>query len=348
MKEEINNKVQNWYKNEKNRLFIISGYAGCGKTYTAKQIPKMLGIPMYKVAFLTPTGKASRVLHESAQTIHSFMYDCEMCEYTKKLVCTKKLGMNHTARLLIVDEISMVNEMLLADLMSLNIPIIGLGDPAQLPPVTGENDILNNPDVFLTKVWRNDGGILELSKDIREGNEIKRQYNDVVFGRYIINDLKRITDDTVVITKFNKTRQSINKLIRERVKKYTDLLEIGEKLIVLKNNRDTGLMNGSVVTIKRIINIDLRMGVANIYTDSGNIIIDLDILTGKETQPKRYDKMEGIHDVDYAYAITCHKSQGSEFEQVMVINEGTGFDNHDKWLYTAVTRAKKKLYIYNP
>ncbi len=141
-------------------------------------------------------------------------------------------------------------------------------------------------------------------------------------------------------------------MIREKVYEYKDFLEIGEKLIVLKNNPDTGLMNGSIVDVLAINYEDSHEGIAEvlIQDDTGlkqNIEIDTDILKGIEEKPKRFAKEEGIHEVDYAYAVTCHKAQGSEFENVFVINQGQHHDDYVKWYYTAVTRARKKLYIYN-
>jgi exodeoxyribonuclease V len=345
----IKEKLINWYDNDSDRIFIISGYAGCGKTYTAKSIPKLLGLK--HVAFLAPTGKAALVLENGASTIHSYMYEVvEEPDGTMKFI--KKMAFQFVEELLIVDEISMVNEELLNDLRSLGIPLIGLGDPAQLPPVEGKSDILDNPDVFLTKVYRNETGILELSVDVRKGRPIKSSYEDVKFGRYLNEDMHLYNDeDTIIICKFNKTRQQINSLIRKNFKQFDDILHVGEKLMNLRNNHNTGLMNGSILTVNSISQINKYSNIAIVNVSNGKfsqtIKIDLDIITGIETKPKRYLKEIDIHEVDYAYAITCHKAQGSEFNKVMVINEGQYFDDHNKWLYTAVTRARKKLYIYN-
>lgn len=350
----IEEKVKYWYENEKHRVFIISGFAGCGKTYTAKGIPEMLDLMM--VSFLAPTGKAARVLHDSAQTIHSYLYMCEQDKETGELHFLKKPRHEFFDQLLIVDEISMVNDDLMDDLRALNIPIIGLGDSAQLKPVNGDNSILDKPDIFLTKVYRNGGGILELATDLRNGeDDLIKKYDSVYYRKAFYMDIKKYDEDSIVICRFNSTRQKVNKMIRKQVYNYDSLLETGEKLMILNNDRDVGLFNGSIVELITILYLNTTEGIGEILVkrdDGFNIPIkvDVDILLGREAKPKRFRKKnenkEPYLDVDYAYAITCHKSQGSEYEKVFLINQGQYFDDHQNWLYTAATRAKKKLYIY--
>jgi len=341
--------VYAWWNSDRRHVFIINGRAGTGKTTTAKTIPKILNL--YSVAFLAPTGKAARMLHPQASTIHSYMYEPEVDPVTGKLTFHMKPRDSFFEQLLIVDEISMVNEELLRDLKSLYIPIIGLGDSAQLKPVNGESYILENPDITLKKIWRHDSGILELSEDIIEKRPLKSRYKDVNFRQGLYKDLKLMTDDSIVICRFNKTRQKINKMIRDQVYNYKPLIAIGEKLIILNNNRDSGLFNGSIVEVMEIMGIDNDYNLAVLIVKEDNydqiIEVDLDILKGIESTKKKFLKKEGIHEVDYAYAITCHKAQGSEFDKVFIINQGQHFDDHINWFYTAVTRAKKKLFIYN-
>jgi exodeoxyribonuclease-5 len=349
MKKSNINKIKNWYENP-TYTFIISGFAGTGKTTLARDIPELLDIK-WSTAFLAPTGKAARVLHEYASTIHSYLYEPIFNPVTKKITFVKKQINSFHEKLLIVDEISMVNKELMNDLLSLNIPIIGLGDPAQLPPIQGNTQILNKPDIFLKKVWRTDGGILSYATDIRLSKKTKSRYKDVSFKKRFYKDIKLYNEDSIVICRFNKTRNSLNHKIRREVYGYKELIEPGEKMIILKNNRDSGLMNGSIVIVNDIININTDENVAEILVTDENdykqaIEIDIDIIRGIEDKPKRFSKKENIHEIDYGYAITCHKAQGSEYDTVFVINQGDWFDDHQKWLYTAITRAKNKLYMY--
>ena len=342
-------KVWRWYSEEPFRVFIISGYAGCGKTTLARKIPEQLNIVNYKM--LAPTGKAATVLG-NAQTIHSYLYNAKKDERTGELHFYRKDPSQFHEMLLIVDEISMVNKELMQDLRSLNIPIIGLGDPAQLPPVNGTNDILLKPDIFLTKVYRNDGGLLELATDIRNGKKLKREYDSVQFRRNsIMRDLHLLSDDSIIICRYNKTRNELNAKIREKVKQFKEPIEVGDKLIVLNNSRTTGLMNGSIVQVLNIdyVNLDYDFAIIDIKNDIGviqKVKVNLNVILGtpSKLRQSRYD--DSILSVDYAYAITCHKSQGSEFKEVFVIVEGEQYDDFQQWYYTAVTRARSKLYIY--
>ena len=342
-------KVREWYYKEPFRVFIISGYAGCGKTTLARKIPEQLNIVNYKM--LAPTGKAATVLG-NAQTIHSYLYNAKKDERTGELHFYRKNPSQFNEMLLIVDEISMVNKELMQDLRSLNIPIIGLGDPAQLPPVNGTNDILLKPDIFLTKVYRNDGGLLELATDIRNGKKLKREYDSVQFRRNsIMRDLHLLSNDSIIICRYNKTRNELNAKIREKVKQFKEPIEVGDKLIVLNNSRTTGLMNGSIVQVLNIdyVNLDYDFAIIDIKNDIGviqKVKVNLNVILGtpSKLRQSRYD--DSILSVDYAYAITCHKSQGSEFKEVFVIVEGEQYDDFQQWYYTAVTRARSKLYIY--
>jgi len=338
-----------WYFNEDGSIMIISGYAGCGKSTLARSIPELLDIEG-EVAFLAPTGKAANVLSGGAKTIHSYLYYTSVDPVTKELHFEKKDPDDFEESLLIVDEISMVNEELLADLIATGIRIIGLGDPAQLPPVQGTNKILLEPDIFLTEVFRNDGGLLDLATDIRQGNKMRwKDYNNVnVRWRSIQNDLALIDDKSIVICKFNKTRNAFNKYYRTKMKGFAGLLGIGEKLIITKNNKTSGLMNGSIVILEEIILMaeEKMQALIKVRTTDGytqNIIISLFVLMGLEL---KLDNDRKVHYIDYAYAITCHKAQGSEYDNVFVINEGSGIGDHTSWLYTAVTRARKQLWIY--
>lgn len=353
MEEQYYEQIAEWYKNDNKRVFIVSGYAGCGKTTLARLIPDKLKLS--NVAFLTPTGVAATILSSGARTIHSYMYEVSENPVTKELIFMKKSWGDFNEDLLIVDEISMVSEELLTDLRELNIPIIGLGDPQQLPPVNGQSTILNEPDIFLTKVYRQDGGILDLATDIRLRNPLKKEYNDVIFkARSIFFDLKLIVDNSIVICRFNKTRRKLNEEIRRRVYGYDMLINVHERLMILNNDRETGLSNGSIVEVLRITYASDYVMKLDIKSFDGSLLsiyITTHVLRGIEkpkNMPVLYDGKKKIRlfDVDYAYAITCHKSQGNEFDNVFIVREGQNFEDWDRWFYTAVTRAKKKLYIY--
>lgn len=337
-----------WVVDKDKRIFILTGYAGCGKTTLARSIPELLDL--YNVVFLAPTGKAANVMSGDARTIHSYLYHTEVIEETGEFFFHKKEPEEFEEDLLIVDEISMVSDELLADLIATGIPIIGLGDPAQLPPVNGSNTILNNPDIFLTHVWRNDGGILDLATDIRNGKRISwSKYENVQRSfKHISVNYDLVDDESIIICKFNKTRRQINKQFRELVRGYELLIQKGEKLIITKNNKQTNLMNGSIVIVEEIAWMDRDSHLAGLKVktqDGYSMFIKVSLLVVEGYEEKLH-RDPNIHYCDYAYAITCHKAQGSEYKNVFIIDEGAHIGDHQSWRYTAVTRARQKVYIY--
>lgn len=347
--EEHKAKIKKWWDKRKGEVFIISGYAGCGKTTLARQIPELLGVWDDDYQFLTPTGKAALVLGMGAKTIHSYRYKTIEDPLTGALYFVPKDPSDFTEKLLIIDEISMVNEDILKDLRELEIPIIGLGDRAQLPPVSGNSRILNRPDIMLTTVHRNDGGLLQLATDIRRNIIPSGDYNNVEFREDILRDLRMVKNDAIILTRFNKTRHIINRKYREVMRNYYDILHVGEQLIVLENKYSTSLRNGSIVTVTEIewISKGKMLAGVTVRDEMGlemKIMIGIAKLMEADSEYRYYDQK--VIPVDYGYAITCHKAQGSEWDEVFVIKEGYEYGDWSRWYYTAVTRARKKLYVY--
>ena len=127
---------------------------------------------------------------------------------------------------------------------------------------------------------------------------------------------------------------------------YSDISNIpvrGEKLICLKNNHKEGLVNGYTFFAQRNArNWDREKESFDLMIDGKTYPVwEGDILG---IDPKEYNFFSNLERVDYGYAITCHKSQGSEYDSVIIIDESWGKDKY-KWLYTAVTRAKKKVIL---
>ena len=344
--------ILDWYENDPTRVLIVSGAAGCGKTTLIRKIPSILNL-RGKIAFLAPTGKAAKVIGSHGRTIHSFMYIPVVDTNTGQV----KEWIPRVAEefedydLLIVDEVSMVNDEMMNDLKSLGIPIIGSGDPFQLPPVNGTNEILQDADIMLLKVWRNDGGVLALATDIRKRNRIKWSTYDNVSINFlgIGKDYDKIDENSIIICKFNNTRKQINHEYRKKILGHKLILEPGEKLMITKNNKISGLRNGSIVTLLKTVTVNKKYltGIIEVEDDEGlkyQIEMNFDQVMLREERTFKNPKM---HYMDYAYAITCHKAQGSEYDKVFIINEGKNFGDHRAWYYTAVTRAKKKVYVYN-
>ena len=128
-----------WYSNRTKPVFTIAGYAGTGKTYTVSRLVEAPNISRHQIKFVTLTGKASLVLTKHgnpACTIHKLIYDPETIidpkTGKKKVIFNLKEELDEDIRLIIIDEMSMVNRDIMKDLLSFKVPIVCLGDPGQL------------------------------------------------------------------------------------------------------------------------------------------------------------------------------------------------------------------------
>src|SRR5438270_1704737 len=174
--------VSEWLKarpGERNTplVFRLFGYAGTGKTTLARHIAESVD---GKVLFAAFTGKAALVMRskgcERASTIHSLIYKTrESGEEVPSFDLWDDAPASKAA-LIVIDECSMVDAELGRDLMSFGVPLLVLGDPAQLPPIQGGGFFTEaEPDAMLTEVHRQaqDDPIVRLSMEIRAGRELE-------------------------------------------------------------------------------------------------------------------------------------------------------------------------------
>src|SRR6185369_9220287 len=160
------------------QTFRLFGYAGTGKTTLARHLAEAVD---GKVLFAAFTGKAALVMRskgcERASTIHSLIYKTrESGEEVPSFDLWDDAPASKAA-LIVIDECSMVDAELGRDLMSFGVPLLVLGDPAQLPPIQGGGYFTESePDAMLTEVHRQaeDNPIVRLSMDVREGRPLER------------------------------------------------------------------------------------------------------------------------------------------------------------------------------
>lgn len=276
------------------------------------------------------------------------------------------------AKLIVLDEVSMVGEEMARDLMSFAKPILVLGDPGQLPPIKGEGAFTKDtPDVMLTEIHRQAGesAIIRLATMARQGQPIG-------FGQYDTYVWKmRKTDVTPeqclrggqVICGMNATRLQLNNAMRRAAGLGDTALPTGpgEKIICLKNQNDLSLINGMFVTLDDIVDEGSLFFSASVTDEEGNRIgppgsdggrARLRIYKGHFEDHFALDR--GRHDRDwkekrnlteatFGWAITAHKAQGSSWRNVIVWDDGLGKTPTDRarWLYTAITRAEQGLVI---
>jgi exodeoxyribonuclease-5 len=257
------------------------------------------------------------------------------------------------AALLVVDEVSMVGRQMAKDLLSFGRKILVLGDPAQLPPVGDSGFFIDaEPDFLLTEIHRQaaDSPVLRLATSAREGRPLDLgDYGTsavVPVGRL---DVKDVAEFDQVIVGRNKTRRDVNRAIRFATGRKDPLPIEGDKLVALRNDYDRGVLNGSQWTVHaaeakgedvvwmQIIPID--GGPAQTVTAWAHNF------TGREKDLRPWDMALHLH-LDFGYAITAHKAQGSQWDRVLVIDESKVFRADAKrWLYTALTRAAESVTV---
>ena len=360
------------YKNGESYT-VIAGYAGAGKSTLVSHIVDALNISPMSVCYVAFTGKASLVLREkgceNSMTAHKLLYHSkEKPDGTFEHKPRKNLEWPY--KLIVVDEVSMIPTDMWDLLLSHNVHVIALGDPGQLPPIDGESELLKHPHVFLDEVVRQaqDSEIIRLSMDIREGVSLKPYKGNevIIISKNQLNDFYYSGADQIIAAK-NVTRNDINWKCR-KIKFGNDVPNYpieGEKAICLKNYwnvlSDSGdpLINGMIGELSGISfrhNVDKYgdMMNANFAVGDKNKFHQLFMdykLFAESKQTINSDNWMDFRGMakpmlfDYAYCITCHKSQGSEFDKVLVFNEYMKSTDHKRWLYTAATRAKKKLII---
>jgi len=255
------------------------------------------------------------------------------------------------AALLVVDEYSMIDTTMGNDLMSFNVPILALGDPMQLKPVRGSPFFSGDPDYLLTEIHRQaaDNPIIRMSQDVREGRRLAAgQYGDSTVVDYF--DVKRKLAEKVIacdqlLVGRNATRASSNTRARELLGRTLRLPQTGDKLICLRNNSEAGLLNGQTWhCVADCMEVDDKFITLSLEGEDDERV---DCLAHKAYflggEPDHWDIKEA-NSFDYGYAMTVHKSQGSQWDNVLLFDEWNGSDRRN-WLYTAITRAAQRIDV---
>jgi len=261
-----------------------------------------------------------------------------------------------TASLLVIDECSMVAEDMAQDILSFGVPVLVLGDPAQLPPVKGTGYFTDaEPDIMLTEIHRQarDNPIIELATRVRNGEGL-------ALGQYGSSSvISRATPELAmaanqVIVGRNRTRTATNRRMRQLLgHDGSPFPREGEKLVCLRNDREFGLLNGTLHT--SMTDSEELGGFVNLricpedYPDVEPQLVAAhpEHFNGDPTQIG-YWNLTSAQEFTFGYALTCHKAQGSQWDDVLIIDESQMFrrpGESQKWLYTAITRAAKRVTL---
>lgn len=276
------------------------------------------------------------------------------------------------ARLIVLDEVSMVGEEMARDLMSFGKPILVLGDPGQLPPIKGEGAFTRDaPDIMLTEIHRQaaESAVIRLATMARQGKPIG-------FGRYDDHAWKMHKTDVMpeqllrggqVICGMNATRLQLNNAMRQAAGLATAYLPTGqaEKIICLKNQNDLGLINGMFVTLDDIVDEGSLYFSAAVTDEEGKRIgppvgdgergrlriykghFEDHVAFDRDRHDRDWKTKRHLTEATFGWAITAHKAQGSSWPNIIVWDDGLGRTEQDRrrWLYTAITRAERGLVI---
>lgn len=348
--------VAEWLRRGDRPVFRLFGYAGTGKTTLAKHIAEHVD---GDVAFGAYTGKAALVLRTKgcadASTIHSMIYKSRESDENGPQFVINRQSPASKADLIIIDECSMVDEELGRDLLSFGQPVLVLGDPAQLPPVKGGGFFTEGePDVMLTEVHRQakDNPIIHLSMQVREGGRLEAgTYGDSRIIRRREIDAAAVMSADQVLVGLNKTRRLYNTRLRE-LNGYRDPMPAaGEKLVCLRNDKTKGLLNGgtwSIQALRGIRNDFIRMDVLpddDARRRSVEVAVHKAFFEGTEEEVPFVLRKES-DEFTYGYALTVHKAQGSQWDDLVLFDESFAFREHrSRWLYTALTRAAEKITV---
>lgn len=369
------------------KFTTIAGYAGTGKSTLVRYIIDALDIEEDRVCHCAFTGKAAEVLkkkgNKNVATLHRLLYE-HIPRPAGGFFRKPKPFIDYDV--IVVDEVSMAPKSLMELLFKHQVYVICLGDPFQLPPIDKDEDnhLLDNPHIFLDEIMRQeeDSEIIQLTMKIRNqepidyfnGNEVKIiPYSDLNTGVLQWGDQ--------ILTATNAKRQAINNQMRALQGRTGEPVD-GDKIICLRNYWDDSSLNGDALIngtigilqnsfqtwreIPRFVQSNIRkfdVLVGDLVIPETNDVYQMTemdrqmIITGEKCCDWRLSYKLGKlrpkygeivpKEFTYAYAITTHKSQGSEWPKVVVLEEKFPFDKveHARWLYTACTRSSEKLVL---
>ena len=262
------------------------------------------------------------------------------------------------ANLVIIDECSMVGADMAQDLLSFGTPVLVLGDPAQLPPVGSAGYFTEKvtPDIMLDEIHRQaeESPILRMATLVR--NQQPLQLGDWGNNCSVHPTGTKLPTEQIlgydqILVGKNTTRFATNSKIRRLRDIHDKYPVIGDRLVCLRNNSELGLLNGAIFTASSIDGVMDGKVHMTVQPEDSPMSVSVAALEqhflgkGKELDTQYWLRSEG-QEFDFGYALTVHKSQGSQWDNVCVFDESGVFRTQRwRWLYTAITRAAESVTV---
>jgi exodeoxyribonuclease-5 len=247
----------------------------------------------------------------------------------------------------------MVHAKVVKDLRDRGWKLLWVGDYGQLPPVKGgQTDVLRKNAYVLRQIHRQaaESPIIQLAHNIRKGARITDKQSGI---RYVkaVNGTRDVCKEFIenkidrLIVRENIQRIRFNDAVR-MLKGYTSIIDVGDEIICLKNDRSANVLNGQIFTVDQIHRSLKDSYLLKLTSHDSGYSQVLYVSKSQFGNPLKTEN-EDTDDLlfDYAYAITGHKSQGSSWGHVGVAVKGFVQDER-AWNYTAVTRAENELTIF--
>lgn len=377
-----------WYRSGNEQVFQIQGPPGTGKSVTINAIVDALRLDRDRVAPMSYIGGAAINMRVkgfyNAKTIHSWLYrPIEVMVYDKnnKIVIDpyfnkpkKRLSFEPKPLgdidLMVIDEAYTTPLSMKDEIESRNKPIIAAGDRDQLSPVKDRPAYLECGKIhYLTEIMRQDAGsaIIYLSQRINNGLPIHSGW----YGNVLVIEREELTDQMiamsdVVICGKNDTRDYYNKYIRENLKGIMSTTPVyGEKMVCRKNNFGMDLdgiclANGLIGKVKNFVDATCFNGKQYIIDFQPDLMplpfkrlhCDYKYLISsaqKRQELKSNPEYANGEMFEYAYAITTHIAQGSEWNKGIYIEENLGSAMNTKLNYVGLTRFKDRcIFVRRP
>jgi exodeoxyribonuclease-5 len=356
--EHAKSMILAWLDDPEEQEFRLGGYAGTGKTTLISDIIET-NRSFVSIGVGAFTGKAVSVLRRKgiwrAVTLHSMLYVADYSPILKKIIWTPRTVLPYDV--VIVDEASMVSQQLYDDLKRHGVKLLFVGDPAQLEPVGGDNpNLMRRCDFTLTEIHRQ----AQLNPILRFANAIRSgaSRNSFPAGSWDRGDNGKLTiarsvygldlaDFDVILCAKNATRHAFNAKRRAQLDRFAEPV-VGEQVICLMNDKEKGVFNGMILKIDMFHPTSwgredyVYVNMSDDVDEYNEIPMSLEYF-GKDFKRESGARRRTSIPFDYAYALTCHKSQGSEFDRVLVFDEPLYGTEWNRWAYTAATRAAKEL-----